>query len=140
MIDQTTRTLVRQRASYRCEYCRLPQASVEILFHIEHIVARQHGGDDDPNNLALARDRCNLHKGTNLTGIDPDTRQLVALFNPRKEHWFDHFGFIGPRIEGRTAVGRATVRLLQMNALRRIQLRTGFLAGGLFTDTFTTLP
>jgi hypothetical protein len=29
-----------------------------LTFQIEHIIARKHGGSDDPSNLALARDRC----------------------------------------------------------------------------------
>ena len=33
---------VRRRAGGRCEYCRLP-LYVPRPFHIEHIVARQHG-------------------------------------------------------------------------------------------------
>jgi hypothetical protein len=34
---------VRQRARGRCEYCRLPQDAFRRGFHIEHIVANQHG-------------------------------------------------------------------------------------------------
>src|SRR5437016_3905081 len=40
-----------------------------VRFHVEHIVARQHGGSDTVENLALACPECNRHKGTNLTGI-----------------------------------------------------------------------
>jgi hypothetical protein len=36
--------LVRQRASGRCKYCRLPQAASGIPFEIDHIRARQHHG------------------------------------------------------------------------------------------------
>ncbi|MGH8524445.1 MAG: HNH endonuclease, partial [Gammaproteobacteria bacterium] len=57
------RNLVRQRASERCEYCRLPENVVQIPFHVEHVIAKQHGGSDDPANLCLACDRCNLYKG-----------------------------------------------------------------------------
>ena len=71
MMDAETRRLVRERAGARCEYCRLPQEYSELLHHIEHIVAKQQGGMDDAGNLALACHRCNLHKGPNLTGIDP---------------------------------------------------------------------
>jgi len=59
-MDSAVRELVRGRAKNRCEYCRLPQSAVLFApFHIEHIVARQHGGGDDPSNLALACDGCN---------------------------------------------------------------------------------
>jgi hypothetical protein len=123
-MDSTVRQLVRRRAGQRCEYCRLPQAAVPwASFHIEHIVARQHGGTDDPSNLALACDRCNLHTGPNLSGIDPDTGDAVPLFHPRRDSWDDNFRWNGTEIVGITASGRATVRLLNMNAKRRLQLR-----------------
>jgi len=82
-MDTTIRDLVRRRAGGRCEYCRLKQVHLPFsTFHIEHIIPRKHGGNDDPSNLALACDRCNAHKGSNLTGIDPDTGALIPLFNP----------------------------------------------------------
>src|SRR5580692_12396034 len=40
-------------------------------FHIEHIIARQHGGSTGLDNLAFACWTCNLKKGPNLSGIDP---------------------------------------------------------------------
>ena len=71
MLDRATRDLVRTRAGYRCEYCQLHQDHSNLTFHVEHIVAKQHRGSDDVDNLALACHRCNLRKGPNLTGIDP---------------------------------------------------------------------
>jgi 5-methylcytosine-specific restriction endonuclease McrA len=41
------------------------------MHHIEQVIARQPGGSDEIDNLALACHRCNLHKGPNLTGVDP---------------------------------------------------------------------
>jgi hypothetical protein len=99
------------------------QATPLIPFHVEHIVSRQHGGTDDPDGLALACDRCNAYKGPNLTSIDPDTRAVVALFNPRRDVWSDHFVVRRGLIVGLTPTGCATVRLLNMNARRRVQLR-----------------
>jgi 5-methylcytosine-specific restriction endonuclease McrA len=64
-----TRDLVRRRAGDRCEYCLLPQQAMPLLsFHVEHVIAKQHLNDatDDPANLALACNRCNAYKGTNL--------------------------------------------------------------------------
>jgi hypothetical protein len=82
VIDAALRRLVRQRAADRCEYCHLQLVEHRpLIFNIEHITARQHQGNDHPDNLALACDRCNLHKGPNLSAIDPDTRQVVLLFN-----------------------------------------------------------
>ena len=58
-----------------------------------------------------------------LTGIDPDSGQIVALFNPRKENWDAHFRLRGTLIVGLTSIGCSTVRVLVMNAPDRIQLR-----------------
>ena len=97
---------------------------------MEHVVARQHGGADDIANLALACHRCNLSKGPNLSGIDPHSGQIVALFHPRRDDWSEHFRFHEARIEGITACGRATVEVLAMNDARRMELRTAILAPG----------
>jgi hypothetical protein len=105
---------------------------VELTFHVEHIVARQHGGGDEFDNLCLACDRCNLWKGPNLSSIDPATGQTVRLFHPRLDDWSEHFTLGGCRIVGKTEVGRATVQLLQMNHLRRRRLRERLLAEGGF--------
>ena len=102
----------------------MPQdATPLIAFHVEHIVSRQHGGSDDPAGPALACDRCNAFKGPNLSSIDSETRTLVALFTPRADSWSDHFVIRDGQIVGLTPRGRATVRLLNMNAPRRVELR-----------------
>ena len=126
-MDPATRTFVRTRANNRCEYCLLPQDASSLRHHIEHVIPRQHGGSNDPANLALACHRCNLSKGPNLTGIDPITGEIVPLFDPRRNGWSDHFRFRGPVIEGLTPIGRATIKVLSMNDTRRIERRV-FLA------------
>ena len=117
--------LVRTRADNRCEYCRLHQEDDPFFrFHVEHIIARQHGGPTAAENLALSCHHCNLHKGPNLTGIDSTSGRVVELFNPRIQRWSDHFAWRGIAIIGLTPVGRATVRVLAMNAQDRIDLRS----------------
>ena len=55
MIDAATRRLVRERAGHRCEYCGMLQAQQSFpFFHVDHIIALQHGGTDEPDNLALS--------------------------------------------------------------------------------------
>jgi hypothetical protein len=129
-MDAATRETVRLRAGDRCEYCLLRQAQSRLKHHVEHIIAKQHGGQDDPANLALACHRCNSHKGPNLTGIDPSTGDLVPLFHPRRDDWAEHFEFAGPRIVGLTAIGRATIHVLAMNDERRVERRAELLALG----------
>jgi hypothetical protein len=130
-MDEPTRELVRQRAGQRCEYCRLHEDDDPLFtFHIEHIIARQHGGTDSPSNLALSCHQDNLHKGPNLTGIDPVTKKLTRLFNPRRHKWSRHFRWDGSILVGRTAIGRTTVAVLGMNLPHRITLRATLIAAG----------
>jgi hypothetical protein len=123
-MEAVLRHLIQQRAGGRCEYCCLPQTHAPYsTFHTDHITPRKHGGSDDPSNLALACNRCNRHKGTNLTGIDPVSGNIVPLFHPRKDSWEVHFEFRGAAIIGLTPEGRTTVRVLNMNDPERLQLR-----------------
>ena len=105
-MDAITREFVRKRAANRCEYCHIPQeATPFISFHVEHVVARQHTQDDSRDNLALACDRCNAFKGANLTSIDPETGQVVSLFNPRIDKWSEHFRPEAGELFGLTPTG-----------------------------------
>jgi hypothetical protein len=122
-MDPVAQALVHHRAHERCEYCGISQANVAARFHVEHIIAKQHGGTDDPSNLALACDRCNAFKGPNLSAIDPTTGNIVTLFHPRTHLWHVHFNLENGLIVGVSDVGRATARLLNMNAHHRVQLR-----------------
>jgi hypothetical protein len=130
-MDKALPAVVRHRAGEVCEYCRLPQAaSGFVRFHIEHITARQHGGHTESDNLALACGLCNFHKGPNIAGLDPESGQLVPLFHPRRDRWTEHFAWEGTVIAGRSAIGRATVRLLAMNNWQRIEVQKNLLALG----------
>ena len=115
-MEQAIRNEVRKRAVNRCEYCRLRQQDEEENpFHVEHVIAQQHGGTHDLNNLALACSWCNAIKGPNLSSIDPDSGDLTRLYHPRKDRWEDHFRREGPYILGLTEVGRTTAWLLRFN-------------------------
>ena len=129
-MDAGIREAVRLRAGHRCEYCRLPQEVSDLRLHIEHIIPRQHGGDDDPANLALACPACNFHKGPNLTGIDPVAGGIVRLFHPRCDRWHDHFDCAGARLVGKTEIGRTTVQLFDMNDADRTSVREGLQSAG----------
>ena len=133
---------VRRRAGGRCEYCLLPQSAFRRPFHIEHIVARQHGGASRLENLALACWNCNLKKGPNLSGIDPETGRVVALFNPRQDEWEEHFSAtLDPlkalcvAIRGLTPVGRASVQVLGLNDEMRQLVRYELLTEGIYRTT-----
>lgn len=124
-MDSLTRTRVRERAGNRCEYCQLHQEDSPLArLHVEHIIPKAHGGSDDLDNLALACIDCNLHKGSNLTGLDPETGRVTELFHPRRQTWTDHFEWQGIQISGKTATGRTTVRVLSMNSEDQLALRS----------------
>jgi hypothetical protein len=52
-------------------------------FHVEHVVANQHGGSDDLDNLCLSCHWCNLSKGPTLSSLVEG--KLTRLFNPRTD-------------------------------------------------------
>jgi HNH endonuclease len=131
-MDAAVRELVRQRAHNRCEYCLLPDEFDELPFHIEHVIAKQHGGNDEPINLCWSCSRCNLYKGTNIASLDRETGELAALYNPRIQAWELHFEIRDTHIVGLTAAGRITARLLHMNDTQRLDLRLDLIRRGIF--------
>lgn len=131
-IPSPLRRQVMERAHYRCEYCRLPEQFGFFPHEIDHIVAEKHGGETTLDNLCVSCLPCNRFKGTDLASVDPDTRQVVLLFNPRTDDWHTHFELLDVLIAGRTPQGRATARLLRFNdpeiaEVRAVWIRLGIL-------------
>lgn len=124
-----------QRAQGRCEYCLIHQDDTEATHEIDHLVAIKHGGQTISGNLALACQLCNRYKGTDLTGIDPETSMIVELFNPRTQMWSGHFELEDCVIVGRSPSGRATVALLQLNSEVRLIDRHALAAAGRYPPT-----
>ena len=127
-MSEFTSPLVRQvaeRAGHRCEYCQTPQAVTAQPFHLDHVLPRSRGGETTAENLCYACPRCNLLKGDAVEAEDPRTGRRVLLFNPRLDRWDDHFRWSASyqRIVGRTAIGRATVVALRLNAEVLVQAR-----------------
>ena len=131
-MDPSLRERVWERARFCCEYCQIPQQFDEATFEVDHIIARQHLGTSVVSNLALPCFHCNRHKSSNLSGRDPVTRRTVSLFNPRRHKWDRHFRWDGPRLVGRTPVGRATIATLMINDFLRVLLRKELLDEDLF--------
>jgi hypothetical protein len=115
MIGAKLKRAVRERAGGRCEYCQLLEGQSEESFAADHIIAIQHHGPTALENLAFACARCNRHKGPNLSGIDPATKQIAPLFNPRVDTWSSHFTWAGAILEGLTPTGRASIDVLDLN-------------------------
>ena len=131
-IPISLRRQVRQRAGERCEYCLIPQDASPYTHEIDHLTARKHGGQTVAENLALACLACNRHKGSDLTAIDPLSGDIVPLFNPRTQLWEEHFTLNYAHIVGLTAVGRATIFLLALNAPEQLARREALMREGLY--------
>lgn len=122
-LSRTLELEVRRRAAGRCEYCLFQESASELPFHIDHIIAQKHGGQSDSENLAWACFSCNLRKGPNIAGLDPETGELAPLFNPRVDTWAEHFAWDGVWLRGKTTIGRATVRVLDINHVDALAVR-----------------
>lgn len=75
---------------------------------------------------------CNRHKGPNLSGLDPATRELTRLYNPRQDRWREHFAWQRAVLIGLTAVGRTTIRVLAINDPLEVAAREMLIAEGRF--------
>ena len=90
-ISAEVRDRVRQQAGNRCGYCLSPQRLVLGWLEIEHIKPPGSGGTDDEQNLWLACRLCNNFKNDQTWGVDDQTGQCAALFDPRHQLWPEHF-------------------------------------------------
>ena len=130
-MNESLRNLARRRARFRCEFCGLPEVNSPVLpLHLDHIIARKHGGPTRLSNLAMACYHCNFHKQTDLVGIDPLTGKRATLFHPRRHKWQRHFRWEGVYLCGNSAIGRATVAVLAMNDHDMLDLRNTLLEEG----------
>ena len=129
-ISPSLRQLVIERALGRCEYCLMHQDFSIYSHEVDHIIALKHGGQSIAENLALACLPCNRHKGSDLATFDPISGEIVSLFHPRRQVWAENFILNNARIEGITPQGRATVRLLMLNAPTRLLERQVLITQG----------
>jgi HNH endonuclease len=114
-IPASLRRLVIQRADNRCEYCGLSQLGQAATFHIDHVIPVVADGSTTADNLALACVSCSLYKGARQDIEDPETREMVKIFNPRQQIWKEQFFWKDVEVVGLSAVGRATVNALKLN-------------------------
>jgi 5-methylcytosine-specific restriction endonuclease McrA len=125
--DPLIRQLARLRARDGCEYCLHPTTG---QFQIDHVIPkarwRNYGagrlpaldlppgrrGPDHLDNYAWSCPFCNGAKHERYA------QGSVRIFDPRRDHWPDHFAFVNHYlfIVGLTPIGMATQRLLDFNA------------------------
>lgn len=123
-VTDAQRRIIRELAGTCCEYCRVAQDDRLSTFQIDHIIPVKHGGSDDTENLCLACLKCNSFKGPNVAALDPATGEATRLYDPRRQHWEDHFQ-INPdaTLAGTSPEGRATVIVLRINEESRVKHR-----------------
>lgn len=116
-IPKALRDLITEQAGRRCGYCLTQEAIVGAPMEIDHLFPESLGGSTEEDNLWLACSLCNDHKGDRVAAPDPETGEVVRLFNPRHQSWAEHFAWTaeGDRIVGLTPVGRATAIALNLN-------------------------
>jgi hypothetical protein len=122
-ISADLRAEIARRAEYRCEYCLIHESDAGFKHQVDHIISRKHGGSSLADNLAYACVVCNRTKGSDVAAIDPETKEAIRLFHPRRDRWSDHFRLYGERIEPVSAIGRGTMELLKLNASERLAER-----------------
>ena len=116
-----------ERAGERCEYCLIHQQDSLYAHEVDHIIPVKHRGETNADNLCLACLECNRHKGSDFASFDPETGQIIPLFNPRRQLWNDHFRLDGARIIPLSSVGRVTVFVLKLNDEIRVRARRALL-------------
>ena len=119
-------------AGHRCGYRLSDETLTGIPLTIEHIKPHASGGETIRENLWLSCRPCNEFKGVQTEGRDPETGEIVPLFNPRTQSWAEHFAWIenGTQIIGITPTGRVTVNALQMNRPLLIYARRRWVLAG----------
>jgi hypothetical protein len=95
----------------RCSDCQTSAAISGILLTTDHVAPMVLGGATAFENLCLARYSRNQYTAAQALATDPLTGETVALYHPRQAVWGAHFGWSadGTQIEGRAAIGRATI-------------------------------
>ena len=129
-ISVALRKQVYDRANGCCEYCLIPDIASFLPHEIDHIIAEKHDGRTESENLALSCTLCNKHKGSDLASIDPETKKIVPLYHPRQNLWHEHFCLSDGEFLPLTAIGRVTIRLLQLNRPNRVEERQVLIQAG----------
>ena len=131
-IPPALRERVAGQARRRCGYGLTAEDVVGSAMEIDHLLPEAQGGLTEEGNLWLACSECNTFKHDRISALDPLTGEVAALFNPRQQHWHDHFIWTdaGDYIIGLTTIGRATVAALKLNRplvvrARRLWVRIG---------------
>lgn len=124
-VSHATRERIAIQAQFRCGYCLTQERVSGVPLTVEPLIPRAKGGNECDENLWMSCRLCNEAKGIVIDAPDPETDDIVPLFNPRQHAWDDHFVWSqdGTQIIGTTPIGRATVVALTLNTAFRVRAR-----------------
>jgi hypothetical protein len=110
MIKDKDKHILLAMAGCRCEYCHCNLMGNN--YELDHIIPQTLSGISEMSNLVVSCARCNRNKGTRTHYVDPFSRKISALFNPKTMKWEQHFRFVNGEVVGISIEGRATAALL----------------------------
>jgi hypothetical protein len=116
----------------QCCYCLTSEANSGMPMTLDHIQPVSKDGATSFVNVCLACRSCNEYKSDLVEAQDPLTGEVVLLFNPRMQQWSEHFTWSlnATRVEGQTAIGRATIAALRMNNSVIVAARSRWVISG----------
>jgi hypothetical protein len=131
-VPKVLREQITTEARHRCGYCRTSSGITGTPMEIDHIIPESLGGLTVRENLWLACSMCNDHKGNRIAAADPQTGEVVRIFDPRQQVWLEHFGWSpgGDIIIGKTPTGRATIVTVRLNRAELVEARRGWVIAG----------
>ncbi len=130
-VSTQLRRVVAGRTHNCCAYCLQPELFALCSHEIDHVIAEKHGGETVEGNLALACKLCNTYKGSDIASIDPESGEIVRLYQPGRDRWSEHFQLEGSGLMPLTDLARTTVWLLDLNRSERQEERPLWFAAGL---------
>lgn len=121
-ISAELRQAIADRANLLCEYCLISEADTFYGCQVDHIISLKHGGSSELDNLSYACALCNRAKGSDIGSISA-TGEFTRFFNPRTDHWSEHFKLEGSMIQPLTTIGEVTARIFGFNDSARLHER-----------------
>lgn len=116
---------VRARFNDCCAYCRTAESLTVAIFEFEPIKPLSAGGETSFENLCFSCPTCNRYKAKRQAAIDPISEQVVPLFHPHQESWYEHFAWNRDFTEiiGLPPTANATIAALKMNRPQLTRVR-----------------